>query len=128
MWPKPPQKASLWARVLGSGSMLGWVIAAAAVIVRGSMQCPTPEAIAARVEAMTAPDETRNAPDELDIEQRGARLRVSLKRADGWLIGRREVQKSDNCAETADVIAVVVASFRTNAAGKLPEDEPAAVA
>jgi hypothetical protein len=90
----------------------------AAVAVRGETSCPTPEAVAARLEALvpgaagTAPAPVRQA----HLARDGAGLHIALHAQDGTPIARRTLPGQHSCEALAEAAAVIIAAWQIDIA------------
>jgi hypothetical protein len=108
-------------------SAFGLTLLVAAVEVAGSSACPEPALVAAGL-AGILPPEVGAAPDRATLsptlDERS--VLVELRRADGVVLASRRVAAGGSCAETAEIVAVVIASwearFRSGLAGPLDID------
>lgn len=99
--------------------------APAAVIVRASGDCPSAGAVTGALAKLLAPAALpdRSLPSDLaEIEVRGATLAISLRRASGEIVGRRELAAPSGCADRAESAAIVVAAWETHLGDRPAQD------
>ncbi len=83
------------------------------VTVRASGPCPSERAVNEALAALVAPADPLRAPDLAEIDLRGTMLVISLRRASGELVGRRELEAPAGCKERAASAAVILAAWET---------------
>ncbi len=106
---------------------LGLTLLAAAVEVFTTSNCPDPSQVTTGLTALLAAD-VGGVPDRATISPAldGRTVLLELRRADGVVLASRRVAAGNSCAETAEILAVVIASwearFRSGLAGSLDID------
>jgi hypothetical protein len=105
-----------------------WAHAAAAgVEARGNASCPTPREVAEHLEALLATDARRSVPARLHLDEAppegpgGGAVNVTLEREGGGDAWHEHVGRGPSCAETAQRVAVIVATWMS----PFFEEEPA---
>jgi hypothetical protein len=97
--------------------VLGWLWLArpsSVVAIEGGASCPASEEVSARVGALLPARRGDAAPDVARLDDVGGRLRVTLRRPDGALIGERTLDGGAPCADLAAAAAVVVAAWESD--------------
>jgi hypothetical protein len=85
-----------------------------AVMVNGDATCPTAEEVSTQVAQLVPALDPDASQDLARIEEAGDVLRVSLWRADGALVGTRDLARTSSCADMAAAAAVVVAAWESD--------------
>jgi hypothetical protein len=90
-------------------------LATLAVEVEGSVTCPSPAEVAARLRPLLRGEVLDQAGDRVRLDRHEGVLRVAVVRADGQVRGVRNVDERHDCAELAEAAAVIVASWQPEA-------------
>jgi hypothetical protein len=114
---------------MGAIVVLAAASIAAAVSVEGSVSCPTPAEVEARLAPLLA-----SAPEEagaggggdlrVRLHREGGALHVSLAAADGRLLAFRTLEGTHACDALAEAVAVIVAAWRGEVGGRPLLAEP----
>jgi hypothetical protein len=96
------------------------LLAALQVDVRSSTNCPSSEAVAARLAPLLPSGETRRGRDSANVavvavgSDGSTELRIELSSDDGARIGERRVSSQRGCEEMAQAVAVILAAWETD--------------
>jgi len=82
-------------------------------VLPSALTCPTTAEVQAKLDAlMRAP---QGGDDDVAlVEDGGDRLRLSLRRRDGTVLGTRELEKKGTCPELASALALVIALWESD--------------
>jgi hypothetical protein len=105
-------------------------LASPAVIVEGGADCPSPTAVSGELARIMTVPEIEGPGDSVQISSAGDTVTVSLRNAEGAVLGERRVSAEGTCEERARAAAVIVAAWLTDIhpeyRNALPQDAPPA--
>jgi hypothetical protein len=102
---------------LATGLVLAAALAAISVDVHSTTDCPSGEAVAERLRPLLPERSATNAPaDRAEIEattDEPPAIHLRLRGADGHVIGERSLPAQENCADSAEAVAAIVAAWES---------------
>ncbi len=114
-------------------ALLAWLVAINPVVrFVGQAGCPSTADVDARLRTLFPTAAGGGDRDVATLEEGRTHLRVIVRRPDGTTLGQRELQRDHSCAELADAVALVVATWESDVHPEFalalppPVDRPAA--